>query len=345
MSASQLPDMKPKPFWERPEGTTGMITAIIAGGAGLWFLWKALPFIITLLQNTIYATVLGVALFAILWVLLDKRFWTLAGYMYKSAMRAITQVFVEIDPIGVLKNYADDMRKNLEKMNQQISNLRGQMSSLRELIEKNAREGENALKLAGRAREANNKSVVTLKARQAGRLKASNVTLQQLYTRMEVLYRVLKKMYETSTVLVEDMDSEIDVKSRERKAILASYSALRAAMKVMHGDADEKALFDQAMEFLNEDYGRKVGEIEHFVDMSRSFIDSVDLQNGVYEEDAMRMLQEWEQKGDSLLLGDTKQQLIARANDPNDVLVFGSTPAKEPAMVLREGVDYNRLLK
>lgn len=310
----------PKSFWERPEGTTGMVFGIGAILGGGYLLYKALPYIITLLENTIYASVLGVAAFMILWVIMDKRFWTLSSYLYRSIMRWITGLFIQIDPIGILKNYIEDLVKSLARMNKHIAALQGQIRQVKNLIAQNERERDDALKMMHQAKKENKNSIITLKARKAGRLENSNTTLQQLLTKMEVLYRVLVKMYETSDVLIEDMKDEVQVKEREREAINASYSALRAAMKIMSGDPDKKAMFDQTMEYLAYDYGMKIGEIENFVRMSENFISTVDLQNGVYEEEAMRMLDEWEKKSDSLLLGDKKNTLIAQAYNPNDEL-------------------------
>lgn len=310
----------PKSFWERPEGTTGMVVGIGAILGGGYLLYKALPYVITLLENTIYASVLGVVAFMILWVVMDKRFWTLSSYLYRSVMRWITGVFIQIDPIGILKNYIEDLIKSLARMNKHIAALQGQIRQVKNLIAQNERERDDALKMMHQAKKENKNSIITLKARKAGRLENSNTTLQQLLTKMEVLYRVLVKMYETSDVLIEDMKDEVQVKEREREAINASYSALRAAMKIMSGDPDKKAMFDQTMEYLAYDYGMKIGEIENFVRMSENFISTVDLQNGVYEEEAMRMLDEWEKKSDSLLLGDKKNTLIAQAYNPNDEL-------------------------
>ena len=62
-------------------------------------------------------------------------------------------------------------------------------------------------------------------------------------------------------------------------------------------------MFDQALEVIADDVANKVGETERFMEMSSSFMDSVDLQNGVFEEEGMKMLEEWEKKSTLLLMG------------------------------------------
>ena len=345
----QIPEtFKPKSFWERPEGTTGMLIGIpLLLAAGVAF-YKLLPYIISLLQNTITAISLGAVLFIMIYVLTDKRFRTLCWYAYKSIMRALTSLFVTIDPIGILKNYVDKLKENAREMNEQIGNLRGQMRNLQTTISQNEKNRIDALKMADAARKNEKNAVFVLKARKAGRLEESNLTLQNLYERMELLYRVLLKMYETCLVLVEDMSDEVDVKTREREAILASYSAYKNASKIIHGETDKKEVFDMAMEYLADDYGKKLGEIENFMTISQSFIESVDLQNGIYEEEAMKKLEEWEQKGDSILLGNQKKLLIAQANDPNLILDLNKpVETAGAALKIKQNVDsdYNDLIR
>jgi hypothetical protein len=46
--------------------------------------------------------------------------------------------------------------------------------------------------------------------------------------------------------------------------------------------------------------------MERFIEISGSFIDSVDLQNGIYEQEGLELLEKMEKEGVSFLLGDHK---------------------------------------
>lgn len=297
------PQMKPKSFWRRPEGVTGSIFLIaILAGLG-YVLYIALPMLITLVSNVLYLTAMILVLGAIIYMVLDPKMRALVGYMYKSIMRKITSMFVTIDPIGILKNYVDDLEKNLRKMSQQIGNIRGQMRKLKTLMENNTAEMENSLKLAQRAKDQGIQNQMVLSSRKAARLKETNEKYQVLHNRLTVLYRVLTKMYQNSEVLLEDTKDQVKLKEEERKAIRASHSAMKSAMSVISGDADRRAIFDMALEHIADDVAQKVGEMEQFMEMSSNFMNSVDLQNGVFEEEGLRMLDEWEQKSTLLLMG------------------------------------------
>ena len=128
---------KQKSFWQKPEGVTGAIfmAGIVLGGG--YLLYLALPTLIALASNLLYLSGMLLVLAALIYMVLDPKMRNLVWYMYKSIMRWITGVFVTIDPIGILKNYIEDLEGNLRKMSQQIGNLRGQMRKLKMVMEHN----------------------------------------------------------------------------------------------------------------------------------------------------------------------------------------------------------------
>ena len=323
-----MSEFKPKPFWQRPEGVTGgiILAGLVLGGGFL--LATNIAAIVALFSNVLYLSVLLLALGAIIFMVLDPKMRALVSYMYKSVMRWITGLFIQIDPIGILKSYIDDLKDNLGKMNKQITQLRGQMHKLKELILNNQKEIKSNLSMASQAKQNDKTQIMILKSRKAGRLKESNMKLEDLYRKMEILYRVLNKMYESSSIMLEDVQDQVMVKEQERKAIRASHSAMKSAMQIISGDKDRRAMFDQALEAIADDVSQKVGEMERFMEVSESFMSSIDLQNGVFEEEGMKMLEKWEKEGASLLLGDEKESLLLQANDDNDVLDLNA-PVKQ----------------
>ena len=323
-----MSESKPKSFWKRPEGVTGIIflAGIIIGGGVL--LTAVLPTLIALASNVLYLAGMLIVLGALIYMVLDPKMRNLVGYMYKSVMRWITGIFVQIDPIGILKNYVDDLKGNLRKMNKQISQLRGQMHKLQELIFNNKKEIKSNLAIASKAKSENQRNVVILKSRKAGRLRESNMKLEDLYKKMEVLYRVLRRMYENSEIMLEDIQDQVEVKEQERKAMRASHSAMKSAMNIISGNNDKRAMFDMALEAVANDVSQKVGEMERFMEMSENFMQSVDLQNGIFEEEGLRMLEQWEKEGVSLLLGEEKKDLLNKAEDDSDVLDINEPIAK-----------------
>jgi hypothetical protein len=323
---------KPKTFWERPEGVTGgvfLAGIIIALGI---ITVKSLAFVIGALTSGLGLIVSLLVLGTIIFTALDPKARNLVWYMYKSAMRYITGIFVKMDPIAILKGYVSDLKENLRKMNRQISMLRGQMHKLQELILNNRKEIQSNLSLASQAKETDKQAIMILKSRKAGRLKESNMKLEDLYKKMEILYRVLGKMYENSEVMLEDIQDQVEIKDQERKAMYASNSAMKSAMSIITGNGDKRMMFDMALEAVADDVANKVGEMERFMDVSENFMKSVDLQNGIFEEEGLKMLEKWENEGVSSILGDQKQTLLKAAADDTNVLDINA-PLKRPQPV------------
>ena len=332
--STSTPNFRPKSFWEKPEGITGLLfmAGIVLGGG--YLLYKALPVLIVLAQNTLYLALLLAALAAVLYMVLDPRMRNLIWFAYKSIMRSITGMFVQIDPIGILKSYVEALQDNLAKMSKQIGILKGQKRQLIQLMESNTKEIQTNMKLADQAKKQGQEPEIVLFTRKAARLQESNEKYDVLAKKIEVLERILNKMYENSGLLVEDMKDQVKVKEQERAVIRTSHSAMRSAMSVLSGDPDKRAMFEMAMESINNDVASKVGEMERFMDMSNSVMNSIDLQNGVFEEEGMKMLEEWEQKS-SLLMFDSKK---------DDTLQLKSAPQADKQQGSANS-DYDNLFK
>lgn len=341
MSDSQIPE-KVKSFWEKKEGRTGMIFAAAGIFGGLLIMMKFGAALVAAAANTaiLGAYVIGIVVVAS--ILMNPKFRALCSFMFQSVMRWVTGFFVTIDPIGILKEYVDDLRASHDKMDTQIGKLRGVLAGLNKTINENAETMKNSMALAQKARERigtagsiddqnRMKAQVMLKSRKAGRLQESNRTFNELKIKIEMIYRVLSKMYTNCEVLIEDTEDSIKVKEIEWKTIRAAHNAMKSAMSVINGNSDKRAIFEQTLEYMANDLDTKVGEMERFMEVSQGFLDGVDLQNGVFEEKGLEMLEKWEHDADSWLLGDDKGKLIAAANDPNDILNLDrATVASQP---------------
>jgi hypothetical protein len=273
----------------------------------LYFWGLILPWLIVMMTNTLTFIGLGVAIGAILWLFLAKQPRNLLFYGYKSIMRFLTGLFIEIDPIGILKTYVSNLKDRLEEMDRSIENLNGQAKKLEIQIAKNKEGQQTSLAKANAAHKRGDemKSIFMLESRQAARLEKSTATLEDLYGRMQNLLKTLRRMRESSSVMVSDIENEVNLKTVERAALLAGYNAFSKAKRIMQGGGDEKEMFDMTLERLASDYGAKMGEIEMFMDMSKGIIDGVELDGMIDEEKALAQFALWEQKSQNLLSGST----------------------------------------
>ncbi len=304
---------KKKSFWQRPEGVTGavVLAGLLIGGG--YLVSTLLPF---MLAGVGLMVTLGV-LAAVIYMVLDPRMRNLVWYMYKSVMRSITGMFIQMDPIGILKSYISDLEDNFRKLSKQIGALKGQKRQLKSIMDKNTADIQSSMRLASKARETQKQQQMILHSRKAARLKESNSKYSSLYKRIDVMERILKKMHQNSEIMIIDMKDQVAVKEQERKAIRASHSAMKSARSVISGDPDKRAMFDQALESITEDVANKVGEMERFMEQSANFMDSIDLQNGVFEEQGLQMLEKWEKESSMILMDEKTSSLLDSGLDSN----------------------------
>ena len=324
--AKALKDKKPKSFWNSPGGKAGSIAswAMLAGlGYGAW---KIMPYVVDLLQNTILATGLGIGLFGLVYVIRDKQIHTIVWNIYKMITRRIATAVIEYDPVAIAMNYIDYLKGRREFMAGQIQKMRGVMQSTQAAIDAQEKERRDSLSIVKQAQGKDGdkfRSAAVLHSRKAGRREQSILTLANLMKKLEMLYRTLNKYLMAADFTIEDLSDEVDLQARQRKAVLAGYSAYLAGLDIMRGDADKKAMFDQSMEFMIDDAAARVGEIDSFLEMSEGFLATIDLQNMAFEDSALAQLEEWERRIDQTLLlpGGEKQLLLETTNDPGQVLV------------------------
>src|SRR5215469_14499732 len=321
-----------KSFWSRPEGKTGMIFLGL-GAAALVYGWgKIVPFIVSMLADTLHMVFLAGILAAVLFVLFSSR----THLLFRLLMRAITGMIINIDPIGILKDHLSQMRKRREVMAQQISNVSGQIQYLKSTIDKNAAMANENMRLAAHAKKIATSTAdqneqlrmalqMKAKANQAGRLQKSNLSYQQLLNKLQNIYELLSKWAVHIDFYIEDTDNEVKQAEIEYKTINAAYRAYRTALAVIKGNGDEKEIYNQTMEKLAEEAGRKLGEMEDFQRLAQNFMDTIDLENGAVETEALEKLDAYEQK------------LLTAGSTDTPFLLPGATSAPAPVSAKKDG--------
>ncbi len=339
---NEIDVVKAKSFWERTEGTTGMVFLSIATVLGAVGAYAALPFLLTLLSGLFSAlgaaigcSVLAVGLYAFWSVIANKRFRFIMSAWFKAGMRSFTGMLITIDPIGILKNFISEKRKELESVDAQLGKLKGQISYLTELIHTKKVEFDRAMKLAAQARKQNDKLALAKLGRMAGRRGKSTISYEHMLAKLEILYRTLSKMRDVASVVIDDTVDEVQELEVQFKAAKTTEVVLKNSRAIIGKGGDAWELKEQAAEYIKQDFSEKMGEVEDFLRISDEFTSQLDLENGMFEDEALAKLEAWEKRADSLLLPEgEKQHLLSTAADPEQPLSLSlAFPDDEPARV------------
>lgn len=334
-----------KTFWERPEGTAGMFTLAALGVGGFFLAQALLPSIlavfgmaITALGQALTIAILCAVLAAFLYVVTNKRFLTLCSYMFQGAMRKATGLMIELDPIGIMKSYIDELFAKKQNLDKNKGNLRGQIRACDEQIKANSNEISKATMLARAAESQGNRGQLAVHGRNMERLTALNDRMTGTRSKMDMLYQLLGKYSDATDLVIQDMQNDVKAREQERKYSTTANSAMRSAMAILKGEGVGREMYDSAMEYALTDYANKMGEIEDFMISTKTIMDGIDLQNGVWEQAAIEKLAQFENKTDSLLLGGAKRIMIEDMATGSVVQMSNQTGVPVTA-------DYNKFFK
>ena len=330
-----------KNFWQRPEGTVGKVVLVLGGVAAAYGFVQILPFLIAAATNTLRLAILIGALLLLVFIVSDRRVWTLGKLIFQSAMRFLTGLFIELDPIGILKNYIAEMKKNLAIMDEQLGNLNGSIRTLQNQIDANQKEAEHSLALAAQADkkiaagglssldQQQFMSAKVTNQRHAASLLNINKSLTDLRDKLKILYDQLIRWRATAEFQVTDKENRVSEEEMRRKALKKAYSVFQAAKKIFRGDPVANQIYDQTLEYLADDAGQMLGEMEDFNRLANKLMTNMDLETGAINDEAIKQLTEFQQK----LLPASATPMPAGVSD------------QSPAVPVNKKDDYRDLIK
>jgi hypothetical protein len=315
-----------KSFWDRKEGTTGKIVLIIiaaAAGLGVFmFLPVILAFINAILLGGIEAIISGSILFALIAILSSKQFRFMVGNGFKLIMRKLTGLFITIDPIGILREYVNDMKKKKVELDENISNVAGVKKSLETNIDnkkadvvKQSRMRDEAHRQAGPVQQAmastpqDNPNYIELQLKlqsltlsaqgfeqKAGFDIDSIKQLSAMLDQVNRIYTALRRYSQLADFQITTTSQRVDILAEQRKSILAASRALNSAKGILKGDPTQLAVIDQTLEFLADDTAKKLGDMDDFDKWSQSYLSNMDIEKGAMAADGAAKLDEFEAK-------------------------------------------------
>jgi hypothetical protein len=325
-----VPDGLQKSFWKKPEGMTGAIF-LVAGAAAVVYGWGIIvTFIVAMLASTVTMVLLGAILAALLWLIFSKR----SHMMFRVIMRSLTSLFVAVYPIEIIEDKLSQMKKRREKMNAQISEVNGQITTLQGIIAKNAQYANKQMALASYAHkelghiqdqteQLRTQLAMKKAARQAQRRQNANIGYEALLNKLKGIYTFLSKYAAHIDFFVEDTEDEVQQKKIEYKTTNTAFGAVQSAMKVMKGSDVEEEMYDSALEEIDNQVGRKLGVMEDSQRVFQTFMDGMSLEEGAVDEQALATLNAYEQK--LLTSGDMELPAMLPGNTATPVPVSKSS--------------------
>jgi hypothetical protein len=283
------------PFWQRPEGSTAKVLLASLGIGALVALYKVLPFLITIAENTLYLGLL-VGVIVSLYLFLTSDFARNILFLGLQAVsRAITSLWAETDPIGILRSfikYLEDKAKEIGESITTMRSVRAGMAEKQRLAEKDL---ADFLKRAEIAEQKGDAVALDKYTELAGRRDA---TINEYKEKIAFADEALK----ATTQIADLIGTKIDLSKDELLSLkddnenaLAMIALSNAANKAL-GDSGLAEIKAMAVEVVQKRVADAKGQIESLIEDSKNMQLDSDMSRLVNRSEGKKRLDELKAK-------------------------------------------------
>jgi hypothetical protein len=297
----------PKSFWQRPEGPFGMVALaaiLVGGGVGLYVL---LPYIIQLLTDTLHAAILAGVLVAILWLVFNPTFRTAVRNLFQNTVRFFASWVVETDPIGILRNNLDDMKKAKYALDQTLQRFSGSDERLQRSIAAKSDEINNLGRKAAKAQQMANAATDPMEKErlglerqtfleQAGMLMQGVKQLQALEDQTSKMLKTFQHWSQIADSKIQRTENKVNFLAEQRKMILDAKATLGVGQQLLRGNPEQLKMVDMALDYLEDDTARTLGEIREFSRYTDKLLTDDQIESGAAADEAAAKFAEFNQK-------------------------------------------------
>jgi outer membrane murein-binding lipoprotein Lpp len=309
-------------YWGKPEGITTLLFLGAAGAFGLYYWNKIAAFLIEVTENTLYLGFLLAVLALAIFLLTSKDVRMAVFFLFKTFMRKIAGLVIQLDPIAIMKIYIDDLKDKRSKMNTQIDTLAGQLAKLNKKINENNDSIKAKFAEANKATQMSDrpgmKEAAQLATIEGAGLQDMNEKLLPLQRNMKTVLDFMEKVNKSADYIIKETEIKVKLKETEYQIVKESSNALRTAVSIFKGNPDKKFYFDESMEYIQDDMTRKLGEMKRAMDLSMDFINGVDIQNGILSDKGQALLEAYNQGQFKMVQLDAPAPVRKEANPPKD---------------------------
>jgi uncharacterized phage infection (PIP) family protein YhgE len=307
---------------------------------GAYGLFIILPFIITLLSDVIHASILAAIVVAILWLVLNPTFRTAVKNLFQNVVRFFASWVVETDPIGILRNNLDDMKKAKGDLDQTLQRFAGSDERLqRSIAAKNdeintlGRKANKAAEMAAAAADPMERERLSLERQtfleKAGMLMQGVKQLQQLEAQTSNMLHTFQHWSQIADSKIQRTENKVGFLAEQRKMILDAKATLGVGQRLLRGNPEQLKMVDMALDYLEEDTSRTLGEIKEFSRYTDKLLTDDQIESGAAADEAAAKFAEFNQK------------LLTAGDQPAgaDMIVIPGLATPEPVQMPRTTVS------
>jgi len=270
-----------------------IVLALLAGGVYLFSL--ILPWLITLLVNSLYFAGLLALIGGTTWFIISNR--KMIALRYQLWVKKMWRSIVKSDPISVMEIQWKKWSQKRQELNESIKTMEaGEYELLMAMDKKQsiAKDKFAQAKQAKKLEETRNDPTMGRKATKnsiiANRLMKSNQDLVPRLKAIQTAIGYCKDLYDHWGDDLELLKQDIDMKKDDLKLYASTSNAFDSAKSVLNDNPDERALWEMANEAYAERISNYVANITRFTEQAKDWVYDKDVQSAVWEDEGLKLL-------------------------------------------------------
>lgn len=313
--------------WSQPGGTLAKVLTVVAGCAGVYALYLALPVILSMMTNAFSIACLAIGLWVLISVISNKKFRKMISTLFFLLCRKITSLAIETDPCAIIDRHTEELGKRIEKIRVSMGNFRGSIRSIENDKAKSEKELQKELELLEAYRQKNMMADSTVHSNQTIRLKELIKEYENDLKKLNLYYSMLKDLEHYTTLRVQDEKNQSDMLKKRFKRTREMYNAFSGMMSVINSETSDYDEYMMASDFMLSQIDAQMGAIDDALLNADSIMTEISVSNSVNMGKANDLLDVYEKYGiEGLFMSeDQRKALPASASGTVPVSNIGIT--------------------
>ena len=276
-------------LWKQPGGTLAKAGLWCMGGAFLYGIYKALPYLILFAQNVFTLVLLLMGLGCVLYVAFSPELRKILKLMYLQICRKITGLIVEIDPIAILENSITEMKKKLNIVKQRITDIGATLVGMEDKQKEYKKEFEDNTRKVKAIKEqllkvSDQKSKMALNGQLT--IAQNNIVMLNDQIKAQIIriektkqyIEILEKLEIAATTKIQVAENTVSHKKDEYEQAKKMRSAVQSLTSIFSSSWLTKSMEEQmALSTISDTINASIAEMNRLLDGSNDILINYDI--------------------------------------------------------------------
>ena len=285
-----LSNPKIRSFWKRPEGRVAIIVGAILALLILLFFTKIVKIAGIIIANLFFVVIGATVLVLIVLTLAFSKSRKGVFTGFRKALKVVASIFAEINPFRKLQKSLRYLIKNSKELSTLLTKSKSIKGELKQKREELAQKIERSKKLEEMAKISSRLEMTAAQKRELKKLEEKQLRYQDMDLKLDNTTKLLAEFKMEAQEDIVDILEESKQMWKNRKEAGRKMGIGKRFKVLFDEDSDDQIQIDNVVEAVYERLKDKLNSLEKMIDILRSFLSSVNLDDGSYEREGLELI-------------------------------------------------------